>query len=83
MRIPKISYGQLDAVLQALGFSVRVDIGKRRLYTHEATGALMSLPGRKPSETAHATYVAAVRKVLTDYGIVAEDDFALQLQGAT
>src|SRR5437899_2340422 len=64
-----VSYGQLDSVLQSFGFTVRVEKGQRRLYTHAETGALMSLPDLKPTEPANATYVAAVRKVLSDYDI--------------
>lgn len=78
-----VSYGQLDSVLQSLGFSVRVEKGKRRLYKHEATGALMSLPDGKPAEVANATYLAAVRKVLADYDIADEVEFASQLQEAS
>jgi hypothetical protein len=42
----------------------------------------MSLPDRKPSESANTTYVAAVRKVLADYDIADEIEFASQLQEA-
>jgi hypothetical protein len=83
MRKTNVTYGRLDGVLQSLGFSVRVEKGKRRLYTHAETGAVMSLPDRKPSESAHATYLAAVRKVLADYDIADEVEFASQLQEAS
>ncbi len=49
MHKPAVSYGQLDGVLQSLGFNVRVEKGQRRLYKHEDTGAVMSLPDRKPN----------------------------------
>jgi hypothetical protein len=77
---PNITYGKLDAVLQSVGFTVRVERAKRRLYTHAETGAVMSLPDRKSSEPANSTYVAAVRKVLADYEIADEVAFASQLQ---
>jgi hypothetical protein len=83
MRKRSVTYGQLYNVMQSLGFSVRIEKEKRRLYTHEETGALMSLPDRKPSEAANATYVAAVRKVLSDYDIADEVEFASQLQEAS
>jgi hypothetical protein len=83
MRKSNITYGQLDGVLRSLGFNVQIEKGKRRLYAHAGTGALMSLPDRKPTELANATYVAAVRKVLADYDIADEVEFASQLQEAS
>ncbi len=44
MRKSIVTYGQLDSALQSFGFSVRVEKGKRRLYAHAETGAVMSLP---------------------------------------
>ena len=83
MRKTTVTYGRLDSVLQSLGFSVRVEKGQRRLYMHEETGAIMSLPDGRPSEAANRTYVAAVRKVLADYDIADEVEFASQLQEAS
>ncbi len=67
-------------MLRALGFDVHVEAGKRRLYTHEATGALMSLPDRKPTESAHPTYLSATRTVLSNFGLADEFEFFKQLQ---
>jgi hypothetical protein len=83
MRRANVNYGQLDGVLQSLGFKVRIVKGKSRLYKHEETGAVMSLPDRKPAESANATYVAAVRKVLSDCEIADKVEFASQLQEAS
>jgi hypothetical protein len=83
MRKTRITYGQLYGVLESLRFNVHVEKGQRRLYTHDETGALMSLPDLKPSESANATYIAAVRKVLADYDIADEFAFAAQLQEAS
>ena len=83
MRKSNVSYGQLYGVLESLGFRVRVEKGKRRLYDHEATGAVMSLPDRRPTELAHATYLAAVQTVLSNYDIADEIEFAAQLQKAS
>jgi predicted RNA binding protein YcfA (HicA-like mRNA interferase family) len=83
MRKTSITYGQLYGVLQSLGFQERVEKGKHRLYEHTATGALMSLPDRKPNETANVTYIAAVRTVLSNYDIADEVEFVSQLQKAS
>ena len=50
---------------------------------YTATGALMSLPDRKPNETANVTYIAAVRTVLSNYDIADEVEFVSQLQKAS
>jgi hypothetical protein len=83
MRKSNVTYGQLDGVLQSLGFSVRVEKGKRRLYKHEATGAVMSLPDRRPTELVGATHFAATRQVLSNFGIADELEFASQLSEAS
>ena len=80
MRKTNVTYRQLDGVLKSLGFSVRVEKGECQLYAHEATGAIMSLPDLRPGEPANVTYVAAVRKVLADYEIADDVEFASQLQ---
>lgn len=83
MRKSNVTYGQLDGVLKSLGFSVKVEKGKRRLYRHEETGAVMSLPDRRPAELVGATHFAATRHVLSDFGIADDIKFASQLQEAS
>jgi hypothetical protein len=82
MRDTGVTYGQLDQVLRALGFEVRVEAGKHRLYTHEATGALMSLPDRKPTESVHPTYLSATRTVFQNYDLADEVEFYALLKKA-
>lgn len=82
MRKSVVTYAQLDSVLQALGFSVRINKGKHRLYTHQESGAVMSLPDARPGDAANATYVAAVRKVVTDYEIADDVEFTSRLGAA-
>ena len=83
MRDSTVSYGRLDEVLVTLGFSVHVEQGKHCVYAHEPTGALVTLPDRNRSELVSAAYLAAARKVLSDYGIANELEFASQLQKAS
>jgi hypothetical protein len=83
MRKAPVSYGQLDAALQSLGFSVRVEKGKHRLYTHAETGAVFSLPDRRRTDLVSATHFAAAQHTVSEYGIADEVEFASQLQKAS
>ncbi len=80
MRESEINYGQLDELLRSLGFSVHVEEGKYRLYTHHASGALMSLPDRAWTELVSATHLDATRSVLSNFGIADELKFSSKLQ---
>jgi hypothetical protein len=83
MHDTQVSYRQLDCVMLSLGFRVQVEKGKYRLYTHEATGALMTLPDRKLTELVSPMHLAGVRTVLANFGIADEFEFASQLQKAS
>ena len=80
MRESDVSYGQLDELLRSLGFTVHVEAGKYRLYTHAATGALMSLPERKWTEMVSTTHLSGTRTVLSNFGIADELEFSSKLQ---
>jgi hypothetical protein len=76
------SYGQLDKVLRALGFSCRrVTLQTRALiYEHPGTGAVIILPAVPEKKRALPHHLAAVQGTLKEYGIADPLDFAAQLQ---
>ncbi len=76
----KVTYGQLDEALRALGFSVRVVEGKTRLYQHKATGSLIFLPERPATDVAIPRHMLAVRTTLENYGIADPMEFAMSLR---
>jgi hypothetical protein len=78
----EVTYGRLDEVLRALGFSVSVVEGKARVYQHAATGALVFLPEQPAKETAIPHHLVAVRKILEEYEIANPIEFDLRLQKA-
>jgi hypothetical protein len=83
VRKSNVTFGKLDAVLQALGFSVRIEKGRARLYAHKESGAVMSLPDCKPTEFVGATHFAATRHVLSAFGIADDIEFESQLREAS
>jgi hypothetical protein len=59
----ELTYGQIDKVLQALGFSCRVvklEV-KSRLYEHKETGAQILLPNLPEGEKVLPHHLATVR----------------------
>jgi hypothetical protein len=80
-----VTYAQMDKVLAALGFSVRVVTveNKLRLYEHRQTGARFWLAFRPDDETVLPHHLAAVQGALKVHGIADPLDFAVQLQEAS
>jgi predicted RNA binding protein YcfA (HicA-like mRNA interferase family) len=67
--MPKVAltYGMLDQRLRTLGFTVRTQPGKARIYRHEQTGASVILPDASlPSEVLPHHLVVA-RRVLREH----------------
>jgi len=78
----EVTYGQLDKVLRALGFSCRtVTLQTEALvYEHQETGAVIILPAASERKRALPHHVAAVQGTLTEYGIADPLDIAGELQ---
>ncbi len=78
----KVTYGQLDKVLRALGFSCRTVTleTKALVYEHQETGAMITLPVAAESKKVLPHHLAAVRGTLEVFGIADPPDFAAELQ---
>jgi len=83
--MPELTYAQMDKVLSALGFTVRVVTKKKKLrvYEHEETGARLPLAFRPDDETVLPHHLAAIQGTLKVYGIADPLDFAAQPQKAS
>ena len=80
----KITYGQLDRALKALGFTRRF-VAKEPpavRYEHPGTGALVSVPPFDDADVAMEHHLAAARMALDQFGIAEPDLFADELQRA-
>jgi predicted RNA binding protein YcfA (HicA-like mRNA interferase family) len=58
------TYRDLDKRLRALGFTVHTQKGKARIYEHEPTGALLTLPDISLDEKVWPPNLAAARHTL-------------------
>lgn len=84
MKTTEVTYGRVDKVLRALGFSCRVATNgpPTRVYEHKETGAWIMLP-RLPEEDAVLDYhLANVRSTLEGFGIADAKVFDAKLQRA-
>ncbi len=63
------TYRQLDARLRALGFSVRTQKGKARIYRHERTGASVILPDAPFDQEVLPHHLAVARHALQEYDL--------------
>jgi hypothetical protein len=75
----EVTYGQLDKMLRALGFAVRVVEPNNWEYLHGETGALIFLPIFPAEKPVLPRHRAAVRAVLEGYGIAEAADLAARI----
>ena len=80
-----VTYGRLDEVLRALGFSVRLaDLDPRaRVYKHAGTGALVVVPALPENEKVLPHHLLTARVTLDGFGIADPLTFDAQLHKAS
>jgi hypothetical protein len=80
----EVTYGQLDRVLRALGFSYRTVTLQTEavVYEHQQTGAVVILPAASEWKRALPHHLAAVQGTLREYGIADPLNLARELQEA-
>jgi hypothetical protein len=69
MRRAGFTYGLLDERLRALGFTVRTQQGKARIYRHEPTGASVILPDVPFDEEVLPHHLAVARHALKEHNL--------------
>jgi hypothetical protein len=65
----ELTYGRLDEMLRAMGFSAHVLEEKARVYLEEQTGALIALPLFPQDKEVLPRHLLAVRSILDAYGM--------------
>jgi hypothetical protein len=85
MRRTDVTYGQLDKVLRALGFSCRPGTNEPpgRVYEHQKAGALIMLPTFPESDKVYEHHLAAARSELDAFGIADPTTFDAKLHKAS
>jgi hypothetical protein len=84
MRRTQVTYGQLDQVLRALGFTCRPGTNDPpgRIYEHKQAGAIIMLPASPEREKVYEHHLASARSELEDFGIADPTTFDAKLQKA-
>jgi hypothetical protein len=77
------TYGRMEEVLQALGFTLRGVEEKNKVFAHEATGALVVYPEFPPEKSVLPRHLLAVKSILQAYGIADPVGFTMELQRAS
>jgi hypothetical protein len=78
--MPETTYGQLDAALRRLGFTVGVYEGGTYVYKHPKSGALLTFPILPDDQPVRPHHLVATRMTLDAFGIAAPPELAAQLQ---
>jgi hypothetical protein len=84
MKRAEVTYGQLDKVLRALGFTCRPSKHEPpgRIYEHPKTGAVVRLPAYADSDRVFEYHLITVRQELDNFGIANPTAFDAKLQKA-
>lgn len=84
MKRSDVTYGQLDKVLRALGFTCRPSDRDPpgRIYEHPKTGALVKLPTFPDDEKVFEYHMITVQGELDNFGIADARTFVAKLQKA-
>jgi hypothetical protein len=82
MKRTEFTYGQLDKVLRALGFSCRPSekVPPGRIYEHKRTGALVKLPTFPDKKKVFEYHLITVQGELENFGIADPTSFDKKLQ---
>jgi hypothetical protein len=84
MKKTQVTYGRLDKVLRALGFSCRVvtEDPPTRVYEHKESGAWILLPLFPEDDLVLDYHLAGVRTTLDGFGIADPKAFDAKLRKA-
>jgi hypothetical protein len=84
MKRTDITYGQLEKVLRALGFTCRPGNNDPpgRIYEHQKTGAIVMLPAFPETDKVYEHHLAAAQWELDNFGIADPTTFDAKLQKA-
>jgi hypothetical protein len=84
MKRTEVTYGQLDKVLRALGFSCRLLKGDppARVYEHKESGAVIMIPPFPESDFVLDYHLIGARTTLDLFGIADPKVFDAKLQKA-
>jgi len=81
--MPEMTYGRMEEILRALGFSLRGVEENNKVFLHEATGALVVFPAFPAENRVLPRHLLAVKSILQAYGIADPVGFTADLQKAS
>jgi hypothetical protein len=82
MRQTDLTYGQLDKVLNSLGFSLRRGHGDppSRVYDHKESGASFILPGYQDGDRVFEHHLVGARTTVDRFGVADPETFDAELR---
>ena len=79
----EMTYGRMEEILHALGFTLRSVEEKNKVFVHETTGALVVFPDFPAENPVLPRHLLAVKSILNAYGISDPVRFTTELQKAS
>lgn len=80
MTVKNITYADLDWLLMEVGFSTGNTTGDHQLFENLVFESVILLPSRRPDEGVDSVHLVAVKKNLTEKGIIDARTFDAMLE---
>ena len=70
-----VAYRDLEQALVRMGFVPQPTTGTQKLFAHQSSDALVMLPPYSAQDSVSPAHVIAIRRVVTEKGVIEADAF--------
>jgi predicted RNA binding protein YcfA (HicA-like mRNA interferase family) len=77
--VREVQFAELGQLLLDIGFVVVQTIGSQKVYEYPSSGTLIVLPGYEQQAYVRIVHLVAVRRILSENGLMDSDKFNLFL----
>ncbi|MUG95948.1 type II toxin-antitoxin system HicA family toxin [Scytonema sp. UIC 10036] len=73
--VREIKFKELEDLLYSLGFATVPTTGSYKIYEYPSSATLVVLPGYEQQEYVRMVHLVAVRRILSEHGLMDTDKF--------
>ncbi|MBO3458895.1 type II toxin-antitoxin system HicA family toxin [Aetokthonos hydrillicola Thurmond2011] len=78
--VREIKFRELEHLLYSLGFVTVPTAGSHKIYQYPSSGTLVILPGYNQQAYVRSVHLVAVRRILSENGLMDSDKFNSSLE---
>jgi predicted RNA binding protein YcfA (HicA-like mRNA interferase family) len=73
--VREIKFSELEQLLLSIGFVTMPTTGSQKVYQYPSSGTLVVLPGYEQQDYVRTVHLVAVRRILSENGLMDNDKF--------